>query len=70
MKKKKFVCIQNTYDIDNNDNQVNIGLIIRIVKAINKNEAIGIFLSETKDISYSHKLNVSCFKLNEIEILK
>jgi len=55
-----------------NNNSIDLSIIIRVVEADNKEEAIGKFIIQTKDEcnGCKQKLTPNCAELNKIEKLK
>ena len=62
---KKWLCYQSAVTKEELNN-IGVGTIIRLVEAKTKEEAMGKFLLNTKDVKAVKKLDVECFEINKI----
>ena len=70
---ENYLCSQQyvqKQEIVGNNNNVEINVIIRKVKAKSKEEAIGKFIMGTQKIDAVKKLDVECFLMNELLTLE
>ncbi|MCX6165186.1 MAG: hypothetical protein NTU73_10080 [Ignavibacteriae bacterium] len=65
----KYLVVQNVVDASNN-NSFSVSTIIRIIEAINEEEAIGKFVKDTETLQHTRKFKIDCWKLDELAILK
>jgi len=66
---KEWLCYQSIVtkeELIGNTNNIGVDTIIRLVEAKTKEEAMGKFLLNTKDVKAVKKLDVECFEINKI----
>lgn len=72
-KQTHLVCIQFILDeqkINNNENTMIFDDITRIVEADIEQEAVGKFILQTKNITAKQKLDLRCYKLENLKKIK
>lgn len=69
MDKERYLVFQivvTSHEIKGDNHDVKVNNILRTVLANNKEEAIGKFVLATKEVPCQKKLEIECYKLNDM----